>query len=1076
MKKVSGRRYRTLKILDCFGVIFLGLLMLLLWQLYKGPIAVPYLKPYILKALNSDDAGYQVSLDSVNIELVRSIQPIKIIANNIIFKKSDDSFIVNAPRTSLSFSIRALLRGIIAPSAIEVDTPSIYFFTTYGIESDKKNEINKKKLEYYFDASENFLERFNSGDKFYAESYINSIVVNNATVEFHEVELGRKWVMPDVNYTFKRGFSEIHSEVNALLKINDKVSSVGLNLTYENYDASMNVSAYFSDIVPAELISSFVEDTDNGLYKINLPISASFETDMDFAEIIKHRSDLVNGLDSAIKKIKFQMEGGQGNIMFNADDKMRYDISSFALNGEIDSGLDRVVVKDANFDLSGLNTKVGFEVSGFKKYFMENSLKNIKMSVTADIDELKIDDLTKYWPRYIVESAWNWCKTSLFMGIFRNAHFKFDFAYDKKAKNIVFSGMNGQVDVEDAEVNYLAEMPNIHHIYGQAHFTADSIKAVMDKGVSENVILTGGEVFLSDLDKERGFADINLKLESSVKDALKLIDNPPLNFVTDMKIPADKLSGQAVVDLNLNLELKEDIAPEEVKANVKVELSDVQMKDILDKKSVKADSMKLEVSNDRLKLSGDAVLDDIPVALVWTENFTGAKDKSRYELSFRYNDEIKKKLGIDVSVLNPPYIEGYADVKAVVAVSDTQKAKVNVEADLQNAGIDYSFLGFRKLKGTAGNIAAELELDNGKLVSVPSFSLAKYDFSLRGKIDLDKNGSLKTIDIYDIYGPKTNAKAKIEFSEKNKKTFVTVNVSGIGYDLTEFFDRREKETKKMLKKPLEDIEKNEQDELEKVTDTDIFIAVDKLWTNPDVPISNFAGSAKLRNGVGMYEVHMVGNYGSSKQVKLKADYVPRPNNEFYLSLNSNNAGSTLKVLRIYENMSGGNLRIEAKRNADKEFIGHASIRDFNIHNTPVLAKVLTVASFTGMVNMLTGEGIAFSHFDAPFEYKNKTLSVQDSKAFGNVLGITISGSYNGRTEALNGKGLIAPAYSINSFLGRIPVVGSLLSGKDGTVFAANYSVSGSIDDPKVDINPLSALSPGSLKDLFSSLFGDGENG
>ena len=375
---------------------------------------------------------------------------------------------------------------------------------------------------------------------------------------------------------------------------------------------------------------------------------------------------------------------------------------------------------------------------------------------------------------------------------------------------------------------------------------------------------------------------------------------------------------------------------------------------------------------------------------------------------------------------------------------------------MQNAGIDYSFLGFRKVKGVPGNITTELNWNKDRLTSVPSFTLTKYDFNLKGKIDLNKDGSLKVIDIYQIFGPKTNAKAKIEFGEdKAKKKPIRINVSGMSYDLTEFFERRETEKKKLLKKSVEEAEKNEQDELEKVTDTDIFIAVKKL---------------------GVYEVHMVGNYGNSKQVKLKADYVPRPNNEFYLSIDSNNAGSTFKVLRIYDNMTGGNLRVEAKRNADKDFIGHASIRDFNIHNMPVLAKVLTVASFSGMVNMLTGEGIAFSHFDAPFEYKDKVLSVQDSKAFGNVLGITISGSYNGRTEELNGKGVIAPAYSINSFLGRIPVVGSLLSGKDGTVFAANYSVSGTINDPKVNINPLSALSPNSLKELFASLFGNGENG
>ena len=121
--------------------------------------------------------------------------------------------------------------------------------------------------------------------------------------------------------------------------------------------------------------------------------------------------------------------------------------------------------------------------------------------------------------------------------------------------------------------------------------------------------------------------------------------------------------------------------------------------------------------------------------------------------------------------------------------------------------------------------------------------------------------------------------------------------------------------------------------------------------------------------------------------------------------------------------------------------------------------------------MLSGEGIAFSHLDAPFEYKNKVLKVEEAKAFGNVLGITMNGSYNWNSEEIKGEGVIAPAYSINSFIGKIPLVGNLLAGKDGTVFAANYSVSGTINNTDVSINPLSALSPGSLKDWFSSVFG-----
>ena len=98
--------------------------------------------------------------------------------------------------------------------------------------------------------------------------------------------------------------------------------------------------------------------------------------------------------------------------------------------------------------------------------------------------------------------------------------------------------------------------------------------------------------------------------------------------------------------------------------------------------------------------------------------------------------------------------------------------------------------------------------------------------------------------------------------------------------------------------------------------------------------------------------------------------------------------------------------------------------------------------------------------------------MQEAKAFGNVLGISGSGKYVSKFQEFDIKGLIAPAYGLNTFIGKIPLVGSLLSGKDGTVFAANYSITGNIDEPNIDINPLSALSPNSLKELFSSIFGN----
>ena len=252
-------------------------------------------------------------------------------------------------------------------------------------------------------------------------------------------------------------------------------------------------------------------------------------------------------------------------------------------------------------------------------------------------------------------------------------------------------------------------------------------------------------------------------------------------------------------------------------------------------------------------------------------------------------------------------------------------------------------------------------------------------------------------------------------------------------------------------------------------DTDIIIGVNKLWTNTDIPITNFAGKLELRNGIGVHRINMVGNYSNSKDVKMKLDFEPR-GKDYYLTIDSNNAGSTLKVLRLYEHMKGGNLKIEAKRDQYKNFKGFAQMRDFSLSNTPVFAKLLSLSSLSGIVDMLTGEGLRFTHLNAPFSYtfSNKNLRTTDAKIFGPVLGLKLTGRYNLFDNIINAKGLIIPAYNLNKFIGNIPLVGKILRGEDGTVFATNYSITGTTEKPVITINPLSTLAPNSVKELFSS--------
>ena len=63
---------------------------------------------------------------------------------------------------------------------------------------------------------------------------------------------------------------------------------------------------------------------------------------------------------------------------------------------------------------------------------------------------------------------------------------------------------------------------------------------------------------------------------------------------------------------------------------------------------------------------------------------------------------------------------------------------------------------------------------------------------------------------------------------------------------------------------------------------------------------------------------------------------------------------------------------------------------------------------------------------------------------------------------------MVPAYTLNSLIGKIPLIGPLIVGEKGSgMFAATYSVSGSLNRPDLSVNPLAALTPGFLRGLFS---------
>jgi len=193
-------------------------------------------------------------------------------------------------------------------------------------------------------------------------------------------------------------------------------------------------------------------------------------------------------------------------------------------------------------------------------------------------------------------------------------------------------------------------------------------------------------------------------------------------------------------------------------------------------------------------------------------------------------------------------------------------------------------------------------------------------------------------------------------------------------------------------------------------------------------------------------------------------------------LTSNDAGSMLKALDITDRMTKGTFELRGEYD-DKlvppQLNARLLINNFTLKNSQILGRILSIGSLTGLTNALTGSGIAFDKLSANIASRSGVITIDKGMAQGTALGITVAGTVNTAASVFGLKGVVAPAYALNSMLGKIPVIGFIAGGEGEGLIAFNYWVKGPFEDPDVGVNPLSGLTPGFLRGIFG-IFEEGD--
>jgi hypothetical protein len=140
------------------------------------------------------------------------------------------------------------------------------------------------------------------------------------------------------------------------------------------------------------------------------------------------------------------------------------------------------------------------------------------------------------------------------------------------------------------------------------------------------------------------------------------------------------------------------------------------------------------------------------------------------------------------------------------------------------------------------------------------------------------------------------------------------------------------------------------------------------------------------------------------------------------------------------------------------------IQDGRILHSPLIARMLKLVNLPALVGdgevNLDREGIPFNRLSGLFAVDQGLIKVKELYLEGPVLKISGAGSYDAVSDRLELAMAMNPLQSYSTLLGKIPLIGRLLSGKREGLGATLYEVTGSLQDPQLRILPAESLGGG----------------
>ena len=240
------------------------------------------------------------------------------------------------------------------------------------------------------------------------------------------------------------------------------------------------------------------------------------------------------------------------------------------------------------------------------------------------------------------------------------------------------------------------------------------------------------------------------------------------------------------------------------------------------------------------------------------------------------------------------------------------------------------------------------------------------------------------------------------------------------------------------------------------------VNLSKLKLRKGIVLDNFTGSFNLNE---VFEGSGIGNLNNGPEVKLT---IAVNDNEKTIKVYSASAGEVLLRSNIYSSGYGGTMNLKLRQKFGQDAKGTLQISNLRVIGAPFLAKLVSLSSIEGILGLLASNGMVFNEIKADYSVNKNYLTIKNGVATNPSFGITLAGSREMSKKIINYSGVLSPAYSINGLVKKIPLIGTLIGGKEGEgAFGINYFATGALRDPRITVNPLSIITPGQFRELLN---------